>query len=67
VAGNVAGVATERMNQLTLGYVLSRVAYLYIYVRLQDNGRLAGLRSLAWLTGIGSIMTLFVLAGKALN
>jgi uncharacterized MAPEG superfamily protein len=67
VAGNVAGVATERMNQLTLGYLVSRVVYIYTYVRLQDNARLAPLRPLVWLAGVGIITTLYVLAGKALN
>jgi uncharacterized MAPEG superfamily protein len=67
VAGNVAGVATERMNQLTLGYLLSRVVYIYTYVRLQDNARLAPLRPLVWLAGVGIVTTLYVLAGKALN
>jgi uncharacterized MAPEG superfamily protein len=67
VAGNVAGVATERINKLTLAYVLSRVVYNFIYVSLQDNARFANLRPLAWGTGITIIMMLFVAAGKALN
>ncbi|KAK4123529.1 hypothetical protein N657DRAFT_412900 [Parathielavia appendiculata] len=67
VAGNVAGVAAERMNQLTLGYLLSRVVYSYIYVVLQDNSRFAGLRSLVWMAGAGLIMALFVAAGQASN
>ncbi|KAK4157095.1 hypothetical protein C8A00DRAFT_12041 [Chaetomidium leptoderma] len=67
VAGNVAGVATERMNQLTLAYVVSRVAYNYVYISLQDNARFAALRPLVWLAGIAVVMMLFVAAGKALN
>jgi uncharacterized MAPEG superfamily protein len=67
VAGNVAGVSTARLNKLTLAYVLSRVVYNYTYVALQDNARMAGLRPLVWMAGIGIIFTLFVSAGKALN
>jgi uncharacterized MAPEG superfamily protein len=44
VAGNAAGVATDRLNQLTLAYLLSRAVYVYTYVVLQDNARMAGLR-----------------------
>ncbi|KAL2181539.1 uncharacterized protein P884DRAFT_326227 [Thermothelomyces heterothallicus CBS 202.75] len=67
VAGNAAGLPTERMNKLTLAYLASRAAYNYVYVVLQDNARMAGLRSLAWLVGIVIIMTLFVSAGMTLN
>ena len=67
VAGNAAGVPTQRMNTLALTYVASRVLYNYVYVVLQDNSRLAVLRPLVWGVGITVIMMLFVAAGKALN
>ncbi|KAL2156249.1 hypothetical protein VTH82DRAFT_994 [Thermothelomyces myriococcoides] len=67
VAGNAAGLPAERMNRLTLAYLASRAAYYYIYVVLQDNARMAGLRSLAWLVGIIIIMMLFVYSGMTLN
>ncbi|KAK4106386.1 hypothetical protein N658DRAFT_17281 [Parathielavia hyrcaniae] len=67
VAGNTAGVAAERLNQLTLAYLLSRAAYSYIYVFLQDNSKFAPVRSLVWMAGAGLIMTLFVAAGGASN
>ncbi|KAL2164368.1 hypothetical protein VTH06DRAFT_3584, partial [Thermothelomyces fergusii] len=66
-AGNAAGLPAARMNALTLAYLASRAAYNYVYVVLQDNARMAGLRSLAWLVGIVIIMALFVLSGMALN
>ena len=67
MAGNAAGVPTQRMNTLALTYVASRVLYNYVYVVLQDNSRLAVLRPLVWGVGITVIMMLFVAAGKALN
>ncbi|KAK4044740.1 hypothetical protein C8A01DRAFT_42642 [Parachaetomium inaequale] len=67
VAGNAAGVAAERLNQLTLAYLLSRAVYVYTYVVLQDNARMAGLRPLVWGAGITAMMMLFVAAGKAVN
>lgn len=67
MAGNVAGVAAERMNKLTLAYVASRAVYNFVYVSLQDNARFANLRPLVWGVGITVIMMLFVAAGKALN
>lgn len=57
----------ERLNKLTLAYVLSRAAYNYVYVVAQDNARLAAVRPLVWLAGIGVIMGLFVSAGGALK
>ncbi|OIW33532.1 hypothetical protein CONLIGDRAFT_181326 [Coniochaeta ligniaria NRRL 30616] len=65
VAANVAGVEAETVNYLALGYVASRIVYNYIYVIAQDNSRVAPLRSLTWVSGIGIIMTLFVKAGNA--
>ncbi|KAK3905586.1 hypothetical protein C8A05DRAFT_30588 [Staphylotrichum tortipilum] len=67
VAGNVAGVATERINKLTAAYIASRILYIYVYVALQDNARLAALRPFVWLGGITTLMSLFVAAGNALN
>ncbi|KAK4137791.1 hypothetical protein BT67DRAFT_415526 [Trichocladium antarcticum] len=63
VAGNVAGVATGRLNALTAAYLLSRALYNLVYVHLQENARVAVLRPLVWLAGIGLIMGTFVLAG----
>jgi uncharacterized MAPEG superfamily protein len=67
VAANLARVPTSTVNNLTLGYLASRFAYNYTYVFLQDNARLAPLRTLVWGVGIGLIFTLFIKAGNALN
>ncbi|KAL2271548.1 hypothetical protein VTJ83DRAFT_919 [Remersonia thermophila] len=64
-AGNAAGLSAGRMNRLALTYVLSRAVYNYVYVVLQDNARLAGVRPLVWGVGIAVIMSLFIgAAGK---
>ncbi|KAJ4304298.1 hypothetical protein N0V88_001911 [Collariella sp. IMI 366227] len=67
VAGNVSGMSVARLNQLSILYIMSRVVYNYVYVSLQDNAKLAGLRPLVWGVGIAVIMGLFIGAGKALN
>ncbi|KAK0646530.1 hypothetical protein B0T16DRAFT_353016 [Cercophora newfieldiana] len=67
VAANLAGVPKESLNTLTLGYVASRVVYNWVYVFGQDNSRLAPVRSLTWIGGMGLLLGLFVKAGNALN
>jgi uncharacterized MAPEG superfamily protein len=41
------------------------VVFNYVYVIAQDNRGAAPVRSVAWMTGIGIIVTLFVKAGNA--
>nr|KAK3302251.1 hypothetical protein B0T15DRAFT_298216 [Chaetomium strumarium] len=67
VAGNAARVPGEQMTRLTLAYLASRAVYNYVYVVLQDNARMAPVRSLVWVSGIGIIMSMFVMAGQALS
>ncbi|GAB1320405.1 hypothetical protein MFIFM68171_10615 [Madurella fahalii] len=69
VAANTAGggVPTATLNKLTLGYLASRGLYNLVYVALQDNARVAPLRSVAWMSGIAIITSLFVLAARAAN
>ncbi|KAK4230902.1 hypothetical protein QBC38DRAFT_514550 [Podospora fimiseda] len=70
VAANSAGLAKAdlvKLNTLTIGYVISRTIYNFIYIHLQNNRRLAGLRPLAWGVGIYIIVSLFLSAGKLLN
>lgn len=64
VAANVAQVPTASLNNLTLGYLASRVVYNFVYIVLQRNRKFAPLRSLTWTTGVGLIVTLFVKAGN---
>lgn len=67
VAGNTAGLETRILNIATIGYVLSRLAFLYAYIVLGENRKLANLRSAIWFSGIGCIVTLFVKAGYAVS
>jgi len=48
VAANTAGVPVAQLNALTLGYVAGRLGYNVIYVWLQQNRKLAPLRSALW-------------------
>ena len=48
VAANTAGVAVADINALTLGYVGCRLGYNIVYVYLQQNRKLAPLRSVLW-------------------
>ncbi|KAK4195561.1 hypothetical protein QBC40DRAFT_236196 [Triangularia verruculosa] len=64
VAANASGaVPLSKLNTLTLGYVASRAAYNFVYVVVQDNKKLAGIRPLVWAAGIFIIMNLFVSSG----
>lgn len=67
VAANVTGVATARLNTLTLAYLVSRVAYNAVYVLLQDDRRTAPLRSACWAVSVVLIGALWVDAGNASN
>ena len=67
VAANAAGVAVPTVNKLSLGYLGARIVFNYIYVVLQDNARLAPLRSLTWMVSVGCITSLYVAAGIAVN
>lgn len=67
VAANVAHVGLGDLNRLTLGYLATRTAYNFSYVVLQDNARLAVLRSVSWISSLYCIFSLFVKAGNAVN
>ncbi|KAK4458044.1 hypothetical protein QBC42DRAFT_277677 [Cladorrhinum samala] len=67
VAANSAKIDLVKLNKLTIGYIISRAAYNFVYVQLQENRRLASVRSIAWGVGIYSIISLFLSAGSALN
>ncbi|KAM3444007.1 hypothetical protein NHJ13734_001606 [Beauveria thailandica] len=64
VAANAAGVETPLLNRLTIGYVISRYAFVFVYVQLGANRNAAPVRSLTWLAGIGAIVALFIKAGN---
>ncbi|CAI6255862.1 unnamed protein product [Periconia digitata] len=66
-AGNSSGVSAQTMNLLTIGWVLSRVVYSYVYIFYQGREKLefgqAPLRFKVWSIGAGICMTMFVMAG----
>ncbi|KAI0476708.1 hypothetical protein F4859DRAFT_59082 [Xylaria cf. heliscus] len=66
IAANYAGVPVETINTLAGSYLASRVAYNTTYIFLQENRNLAPLRSLVWMAGVGTWMTLFIKAGNRL-
>ncbi|KAI1751419.1 hypothetical protein F4782DRAFT_504858 [Xylaria castorea] len=66
IAANYASVPVETINTFAALYLGSRVAYNITYIYLQENRNLAPLRSLVWMVGIGSWMTLFIKAGNRL-
>lgn len=64
VAAVVTGVPAETLNYLSLAYLATRVGYNAIYIWLQENKKLAPLRSLCWNASIGIIAALWVKAGN---
>ncbi|WVF71195.1 hypothetical protein IAT40_005995 [Kwoniella sp. CBS 6097] len=66
VAGNVARLPTSTLNIAAGVYLASRVAYNVIYIT-NSTKFAANLRSVTYLTGIATVMTLFVKAGNAFS
>ncbi|KAI5474988.1 hypothetical protein MNV49_002111 [Pseudohyphozyma bogoriensis] len=66
VAGNVSGLGAGVLNKLALAYVISRVAYNYIYIRVTKEN-VSPLRSLAFNISAGICWTLFIKSGNAVN
>lgn len=66
VAGNVARLPVDTLNSFVAIYLASRVVYNLCYIYISD-GKLANLRSVAYLTGIGAISRIFIKAGNALS
>lgn len=63
-AAVAAGVPTETVNYLSVGYLGSRAVFNIVYILLQDNRKFAPLRSLSWCVGIGITITLWIKAGN---
>ncbi|KAG5969762.1 hypothetical protein E4U58_001088 [Claviceps cyperi] len=63
IAANQAGVPVATVNALTLGYLACRLAFVFAYIELGANRRLAGVRSLLWAVSTGLCITLWVKAG----
>ncbi|KAL7956235.1 hypothetical protein V8C34DRAFT_289245 [Trichoderma compactum] len=67
LAANYAGVNVRMLNLLTIGYLVSRVAYIFAYVVLCQNRKLAPLRSPCWAAGSAILVSLWVMAGQNAN
>ncbi|KAK4986987.1 hypothetical protein LTR66_004824 [Elasticomyces elasticus] len=65
-AGNAAGLDHWWLNALSGAYVMSRIAYTLIYVNNESKG-LAQVRSVVFLSGVGVVWTLFIMAGNKLR
>lgn len=63
-AAAAAGVPSRTLNYLGAGYLASRAVYNTVYIFLQDNRKLAPLRSVVWNVSVGVIITLWVKAGN---
>lgn len=66
VAANVAGMRSTPLNMLSIGYVVSRLAYVFVYVHLQTNRRISWLRTAVWQLGAGLTITIWIRAGLAM-
>ncbi|KIE00052.1 membrane protein, partial [Metarhizium majus ARSEF 297] len=63
LAANQAGLHACVLNTLSIGYLAARLAYVFCYVKLGANRKLAGLRSLAWMVSVTLCLTMWVKAG----
>jgi hypothetical protein len=64
LAGNVARLPVDTLNSFAAIYLGSRVVYNILYISISD-GKLAHLRSVSYLAGIGAIFRIFIKAGNA--
>lgn len=63
---SLARVPAQTVNNLSVAYLASRALYNILYINTTDNAK-AGIRSLTWLFGIGTLLTLLVKAGQNIN
>lgn len=65
-AGNAAGLSAPTMNTLSIGWLVSRVLYTYVYIWQSGTEKLAPgqapLRFKVWAIGATICMSMFVLA-----
>lgn len=66
VAGNIARLPVSTLNTSAGLYLASRAIYNVLYINTESL-QWSNLRTLVFLFGIGTIMTLFVKSGNALN
>jgi uncharacterized MAPEG superfamily protein len=63
LAANQAGLDVGVINSLSIGYLVARCVYVFAYVKLGENRKLAGLRSLCWAVSVGLALTMWIKAG----
>jgi uncharacterized MAPEG superfamily protein len=63
IAGNMANLEIRMLNLLSVGYLASRLIYNYIYIN-NTTGPLAMTRTAVFISGVGMIWTLFIMAGN---
>ncbi|KAH6867611.1 membrane protein [Thelonectria olida] len=61
VAANQAGLDTATLNALSIGYILSRIVFVFLYIMVQNRG-LSWLRTFTWDVGVALSTTLWVKA-----
>lgn len=66
VAGNIAKLPVSTLNTSALFYLASRAVYTLLYVKTETL-QWSQLRTVVFLSGIGTIFTLFIKSGNALN
>ena len=66
VAGNVAGLSPRVLNGLSLGYIVSRVVYTWVYIG-NETKMLANARLVTFFSGMAMVFTLFIKAGNKLR
>lgn len=66
VAANAAHLPASTVNNASAIYLASRVVYNLLYINT-ENLAISNLRSVTFLVGIATCMTLFVKSGNALN
>ncbi|OAA43156.1 membrane protein [Metarhizium rileyi] len=64
LAANQVGLHVSDLNTLSIGYLLSRLAYVFCYVKLGENRKLSSLRSLMWSISVGLCFTMWMKAGS---
>lgn len=64
-AANQAGLDAATLNALSIGYILSRIASVFLYIIVQNRG-LSWLRTFMWDVGVALSTTLCVKAGLRL-
>ena len=67
VAGNQGGLRPQTLNIVSWGYIVTRLVYNYIYIRLGSREKLTPLRSLVWSLSLFISLGLFLSAGLKLK